>query len=124
MDEKATQDTIDRFYRSFIDKNDDWKELWADDAVFRDASDTLHAEGKPAAIQSFTPFLKGVASLEVRQRIVQGANACYVVGYTYVNPKGENMHQEDAEVWEVRNGKLAKLTIYLDLTEYRSFMRR
>ncbi len=124
MDEIATQDAIDRFYRSIIDKNDNWKELWTDDAVFRDASGTLHAEGKPAVIQSFTPFLKGVARLEVRQRIVQGAHACYVIGYTYVNPKGENMQQEDAEVWEVRNGKLAKLTIYLDLTEYRSFIRR
>ncbi len=124
MDEKATQDAIDRFYRSIIDKNDNWQELWADDVVFRDASDTLHAEGKTAANQSFTPFLKGVAKLEVRQRIVQGANACYVVAYSYVNPKGENMQQDDAEVWEVRDGKLSKLTIYFDLTEYRNFMRR
>ncbi len=124
MDEEATQDAIDRFYRSIIDKNDDWKELWADDVVFRDASDTLHAEGRAAAIQSFTPFLKGVAKLEVRQRIVQGSNACYVVAYSYVNPKGENMQQDDAEVWEVRDGKLSKLTIYFDLTEYRNFMRR
>ncbi len=124
MDESATQQAIDRFYRSFIDKTDAWKELWADDAVFRDASDTLHAEGKPAVIQSFTPFLKGVATLEVRQRIVQGAQACYVVSYSYVNPKGEHMQQDDAEVWEVRNGKLAKLTVYFDLTGYRSLMRR
>lgn len=124
MDERSTQDAIDRFYRSFIDKTDAWKELWADDAVFGDASGTLHAEGKPAVIQSFTPFLKGVAGLEVRQRIVQDEHACYVIGYTYVNSKGENMQQDDAEVWEVRNGRLAKLTIYFDLTEYRSFMRR
>ncbi len=124
MDEEATQAVIDQFYQSVINKDDRWKDLWADDAVFRDASDTLHAEGKPAVIESFTPFLKGVAGLRVRQRIAQGAQACYVVSYTYVNSKGQNMQQDDAEVWEVRDGKLSKLSIYLDLTEYRSFMRR
>ncbi len=124
MDEKATQQVIDKFYQSVINKDTGWKDLWADDVVFRDASGALHAEGKSAVNESFVPFLKGVASLQVRQRIVQGSQACYVVSYTYVNPKGENMHQDDAEVWEVRNGKLANLTIYFDLTEFRNFMRR
>ncbi len=124
MVDQSASDVIDRFYDSAAQKNDAWKELWADDAVFRDASDTLRAEGKSAVIQSFVPFLKGVAMLKVLQRIVEGDSACYVVSYDYVNPKGERMHQDDAEVWEVRNGKLAKLTIYFDLTVYRNFMRR
>ncbi len=121
---QSTQEVIDKFYQSAIKKDDGWKGLWADDAVFGDASGTLHAEGKAAVIDSFVPFLKGVAGLQVRQRIVQGSQACYVLSYTYVNSKGENLHQDDAEVWEVRNGKLGKLTIYFDLTEFRSFMRR
>ncbi len=124
MDDTGTKDVIDQFYRNVLEKSDSWNELWADDAVFRDASSTLHAEGRPAVVQSFTPFLKSVVKLQILQRIVQGASACYVVSYNYVNSKGEQMHQDDAEVWEVRDGKLAKLTIYLDLTEYRSFMRR
>ncbi len=124
MDEKDTQAVIDQFYQSVVSKNDGWKDLWADDVVFGDASGTLHAEGKAAVNESFVPFLKGVVGLQVRQRIVQGSQACYVVSYTYVNSKGENMHQNDAEVWEVRHGKLAKLTIYFDVTEFRNFMRR
>ena len=124
MDEKMTKDAIDRFYQSVIQKNDDWQNLWAEDAVFGDPSGTLHAEGMPAVIQSFTPFLKGVANLKVLQQIIQGADACCVVRYNYVNPKGETMQQDDAEVWQVRDGKLSRLTIYFDLTEYRSFMRR
>ncbi len=124
MTEESPLDVINRFYQSVKKKNDNWQDLWADDALFRDASDTLHAEGKAACIQSITPFLKGVAGLEVQQTIVQGSSACCVVSYSYVNPKGDKMQQDDAEVWEVRNGKLAKLTIYLDLTVYRGFMRR
>ncbi len=33
------------------------------------------------------------------------------------------MNQDVAEVAEVKNGKLAKLTLYFDLTDYRRFMR-
>jgi len=54
--------------------------------------------------------------------IVEGGNACAIVGYTYVNPKGGKLSQDVAEVWEVNAGKLAKLTIYFDLTAYRNFM--
>ena len=64
MDEKATQEVIDKFYQSVINKDTGWKDLWADDIVFRDASGTLHAEGKSAVTESFVPFLRGVASLQ------------------------------------------------------------
>ena len=33
------------------------------------------------------------------------------------------MSQDVAEVWQVKDGKLTKLTIYFDLTAYRSFIR-
>lgn len=49
--------------------------------------------------------------------------ACSVISYTYVNPKGEKLNQEVAEISEVKDCKLARVTIYFDLTAYRSFMR-
>ncbi len=55
--------------------------------------------------------------------IVEGEKACAVVGYVYVNPKGQKLQQDVAELWEVKDRKLAKLTIYFDLTDYRTFMR-
>lgn len=119
----TTQDVIKSFYRSISNKDDKWKELWSDDAVFSDASQTLLAKGKEAVIQSFTPFIKGVVGLNVSEIIVEGESACFIISYTYVNSKKENLNQDVAEVWEVRDGKLAKLTIYFDLTVYRSFMR-
>lgn len=124
MAEESPRDVIDRFYESLRQKNDVWKDLWADDALFRDSSGTLRAEGRAACIESYTPFLKDVVGLEVRQTIVQGSTACYVIGYDYVNSKAERLHQDDAEIWEVRDGKLARMTIFFDLTLYRSFMRR
>ncbi len=119
----STQNVIENFYKSVRSKDDKWKELWSNDAVFSDASQTLHAVGKEAVIQSFTPFLKGVAGLKVSEIIAEGEKACFIISYTYVNSKKENLNQDVAEVWEVRDGKLVKLTIYFDLTVYRSFMR-
>ena len=48
---------------------------------------TLSAEGVIAVIQSFTPFLKGVDSLKVKQIIVEGERACVVVDYGYIDPQ-------------------------------------
>ena len=116
-------EVIKSYYSSQSNKDDKWKDLWSDDAVFSDASQTLLAKGKEAVIQSFTPFLKGVAALKISQMIVEGEKACFIISYTYVNQKNEEMDQDVAEVWEVRDGKLAKVTIYFDLTAYRQFMR-
>jgi len=119
----STVEVIKSYYESQRRKDDQWKELWADDAVFSDASQTLLAKGKEAVIQSFTPFLKGVGDLKVSQMIVEDGKACSIISYTYVNPKGEKLNQDVAEVSEVKDGKLASLTIYFDLTAYRRFMQ-
>jgi ketosteroid isomerase-like protein len=119
----ATRDLVQSYYGSLSQKNDTWQNLYANDAVFSDASQTLNAKGKAAVIQSFIPFLKGVEGVKVKQMIVEGEKACAVVAYDYVNPKGQKMQQDVAEVWETKDAKLAKLTIYFDLTAYRNFMR-
>jgi ketosteroid isomerase-like protein len=119
----STQDLVQRYYDSLNQKNDVWQTLYGDDAVFLDASKTLNANGKAAVIQSFVPFLKGIEKAKVKQMIVEGDEACAIVSYDYINPKGAMMNQDVAEVWKVDNGKLAKLVIYFDLTAYRNFMR-
>ena len=117
-----TKDLVQSYYKSLEEKDDKWEDLYLEDAVFSDASKTLLAKGKEAVVQSFTPFLKGVAGIKIKQLIVEGKTACAIVGYEYVNPKGERMAQDVAEIWEVKNDKLAKLTIYFDLTAYRNFI--
>ena len=123
MKSMSARDLVQSYYDSLNRKDGKWQELYSDDAVFSDASQTLHAKGKAAVIQSFIPFLKGVEGAKVRQMIIEGGDVCAVVGYNYVNPKGGKMSQDVAEVWEVKGGKLAKLTIYFDLIAYRNFMR-
>ena len=118
-----TRELTTRYYASLNAKDDAWKSMWAEGAVFSDASRTLTAEGWQAVIASFDPFVKGVAAVSVVDSIVEGLKACFVVRYTYENQKSETLVQDVAEVWETDGEKLSSLTIYFDLTAYRSFMR-
>jgi ketosteroid isomerase-like protein len=119
----STRNLIQSYYDSLAHKDNKWQTLYSDEAVFSDASGILNAKGKEAVIQSFTPFLKGVQGVKVKQMIVEADDACAIVGYDYVNPKGEKLSRDVAEVWQVKDNRLASLTIFFDLTAYRTFMR-
>ena len=120
----ATSDIIRHFYQSLADKTDAWKRDLAEDVVFADASKRLHAEGRDAFIQSFTGFLRAVERVQLRQLIVDSDEAAAVVSYDYMSPGGGQLHQDDAEIWKIVDGKIAALTIYFDITEFRAFMGR
>ena len=118
----ATADIIRQFYESLARKTDAWQRDVADDVVFADASNTLHAEGRDAFIQSFTSLLRAVERVQLQQLIVDGHDAAAVVSYDYVSPSGGKLHQDDAEIWKIVAGKISALTIYFDITEFRAFM--
>ncbi len=118
------KEVISDFYTSLAQKTDAWQKNLAEDAVFSDASKKLHAEGRNAFIQSFIPFLRSVEKVQMKQLIVEDTNACAVVSYDYVSPQGAKLHQDDAEVWKVVDGRIVALTIYFDITEFRNFMGR
>ncbi len=118
------KEILQNFYESLAKKNNGWQNNLSEDVVFSDASNRLHAEGKDAFIQSFTGFLRSVERVQVKQFIIEGTNACAVVSYDYISPKGNNLHQDDAEVWKIADGKIESLTIYFDITEFRTFMGR
>jgi ketosteroid isomerase-like protein len=120
----AAPDIIRKFYDSLGHKSDAWQRDLAEDVVFSDASNKLHAAGREAFIQSFTSFLRAVERVQLRQLIVDGDDACAVVSYDYISPAGGRLQQDDAEVWKIVDGKIAALTIYFDITEFRTFMGR
>ena len=120
----TAKEIIQNFYASLEQKDGQWQQHLAPGVVFSDASRRLHAEGKEGFIQSFTPFLRAVEHVRLKQLIVEEPDAAAVVSYDYISPKGEKLHQDDAEVWKVVNGEIVALTIYFDITEFRAFMGR
>jgi ketosteroid isomerase-like protein len=120
----TTANIIGQFYDSLASKTDAWQQGLADDVVFSDASGKLHSEGRDAFIQSFAGFLRAVERVQLQQLIVDGDDAAAVVSYDYVSPTGGKLHQDDAEIWKIVDGRIAALTIYFDITEFRAFMGR
>ena len=119
-----TKDVVRRFYGGLARKDSSWQDNLAESVAFSDASGKLSAQGREAFIQSFSGFLRAVDTVELKQLIVEGPDAAAVVSYDYVNPAGGRLHQDDAEIWKVENGQIVALTIYFDITEFRSFMGR
>ncbi|SRR5258708_366198 len=118
----ATAAIIRNFYESLAQKTEAWQRDLAAAVIFADASKMLHAEGRDAFIQSFTGFLRAVEQVRLQKLIVDGDDAAAVVSYDYVSPGGGQLHQDDAEIWKIIDGKIAALTIYFDITEFRIFM--
>ena len=119
-----TRDVVQRFYDGMARNDGSWRDNLTESVAFSDASGKLTAQGREAFIQSFSGFLRAVEKVELKQLIVEGPNAAAVVSYEYVNPAGGRLQQDDAEVWNVENGQIVSLTIYFDITEFRSFMGR
>lgn len=126
LDRRAmdTKDVVQHFYDGLARKDSSWQDNLAESVAFSDASGKLSAQGREAFIGSFSGFLCAVDKVQLKQLIVEGPNAAAVVSYDYVNPTGGRLHQDDAEVWKVENGHIISLTIYFDITEFRSFMGR
>ncbi len=117
-----TGEVVRGFYEALGRKDEAWKDRLGGDVIFSDASGKLQARGREAFIQSFTSFLRAVEKVELNQLIVDGSRAAAVVSYDYVNRQGDHLHQADAEIWHVEDGRILSLTIYFDLTEFRAFM--
>jgi ketosteroid isomerase-like protein len=119
----TTKEPILDFYDGLAKQNDKWHANFSDDMAFSDSGLNINLQGKEAVITSYQRFLPSVKSFKIKQMIVEGANACAVVSYHYVSPKGATLNQDVAEVWSVQDGKLKTLTIYFDITAYRNFMK-
>jgi len=52
--------------------------------------------------------------MRVKEMIVDGYRACVIGNYDYQFPNGNKVNGNVAEIWTVKDGKLASLTIFFD----------
>ena len=69
-------------------------------------------------------FFKLVRGLQVKQIIVENGNACALVSYDFVSPKGTLFSSDVAEIWKVENGKLSSLAIDFDTAAFQKSMSK
>jgi ketosteroid isomerase-like protein len=97
-----------------------WESLIADDILFVSPSGTTRT--KAAYVEATNRFKQVAESVDVRQLIVDGENACAVTRYTLRSPKGNTSVCDVAEIFSVKDGKLAGSTIFFDTAAFAKFM--
>ena len=106
-------------YFAALARKDGWESFLAEDFAFTSCtSPNKRLSGKDAYLAATRRFFSMVSSLEVRQLMVDGRNACALTRYR-LQPPGSAAFQSDvAEVFSVRDGKIASLAIYFDTAPY------
>jgi ketosteroid isomerase-like protein len=110
----STRDTIEAYFKALKGKAD-WTSFLSDDMEFTSfTSPPKRASGKTAYLESTKRFFSMIAGLEIRDVMVDGPRACALTRYQLQPPAGPAFSSDVAEVFEVRDGRIASFAIYFD----------
>ncbi len=114
MTHSETMDILNRYYKGLLHK-EDWHSMLSEDILLT-GTVANESKGKEAFVNN--NFFKMVKGLKIKQMIVENGSACAVVSYDLISPKGKDFSSEVAEIWSIKNGKLASLAIYFDTAAF------
>ena len=111
----SARETVERYFDRLRQKSG-WEALLADDITFTSfTSPNKRVDGKSGYLQATKRFYSMIAGVEVRDLLVDGDRACALTRYDLEPPNGGPAFQSDvAEVFSVKDGKIAALGIYFD----------
>ncbi|MBI5047980.1 MAG: nuclear transport factor 2 family protein [Deltaproteobacteria bacterium] len=114
----TTRDIIQNYFDSLKQKSG-WKAFLADEMTFTSfVSPIKRVAGKGAYLEATKRFFSMITAVEVKNLIVDGDRACALTRYELQPPGGPVFDSHVAEVFEVRDGKIASLDIYFDSTPF------
>lgn len=109
----TTRDTVQGYFDS-LKKKQGWEAYLADDIAFTSfTSPTREISGRAAYLEATKRFYGSIASFEVRDMIVDGGKAWALTRYQLQGPAGP-FTSDVAEIFQVRDGKIASFGIYFD----------
>ena len=104
-----------RSYFTALQGGGSWQPFLAEDLVFTSFTSPLkQLHGKAAYLESTRRFFSMVASVEVRDLIVQEGKVCALTRYALRPPHGVPIDCHVAEVFAVEDAKIRSLAIYFD----------
>lgn len=111
----TTRETIQAYFERLARK-DGWEASLADDMTFTSfTSPARQLRGKAAYLDGTKRFYSMIAGVELRSLIVDGEKACALTRYRLSPPKDAPAFTSDvAEVFSVRDDKIASFDIYFD----------
>lgn len=109
----STKSVIESYFKALQEKKA-WGPFLADDVAFTSfAIPNRRIDGKPQYIEATKRFYATIQSFELRDLLVEGSKGCALTRYQLKGPAG--VFQSDvAEIFTVRDGKIASLGIYFD----------
>lgn len=114
----TTKDTVEGYFSSLKQKKG-WELFLADDMIFDQfTSPVKHIEGKTAYLEATRRFYSSVASVDVRELLIEGEKACALTHYELRTPTGSTFRTDIAEIFTVRNGKIKWFAIYFDTAPF------
>ncbi len=114
----SLRELLGKYYSGLASKGD-WYSMLSDEILL---TGTIAKESKGKEPFVNNNFFKMVKGLNVKQMIVENENACAVVLYDLMSPKGNSFTSEVAEIWKMKNGNLESLAIYFDTAQFQKAM--
>lgn len=114
----TTRETIQEYFTT-LEQKAAWPAFLADDMVFTSfTSPVRQVNGKAAYIEATSRFFSMITGVELRQLVVDGQRACAQTRYQLQPPAGPAFSSDVAELFEVRDGRIASLDIYFDSSPF------
>jgi ketosteroid isomerase-like protein len=110
----TTKDTIAAYFGS-LKKKKGWESFLSDDMIFTSfTSANKRVSGRAAYLESTKRFYSMIASVELKDLLVEGHKACALTRYQLQPSAGPAFGCDVAEVFGVREGKIVTFDIYFD----------
>ena len=110
----TTKATIEGYFVSLKQKKG-WESFLSDDMVFTSfTSPVKQITGRAAYLEATKRFYGGIVAFEVRDLLIDGDKACALTRYQLQRPQVPAFESHVAEVFRVRDGKIASFDIYFD----------
>ena len=117
-DPTATRAAVDAYFAGLA-AGKDWQRFFSDDVVFTSrTSPNRQISGRSTFVEATKRFYSMIAQVDVLQLIVDGDRACALTHYELNPPAGPQFESDVAEIFHVRDGKIAAFDIYFDSAPY------
>jgi ketosteroid isomerase-like protein len=114
----STQDVVRHYFEELARKGN-WESSLSDDLTFTSfTSPGKEVTGKAAYLESTRRFFSMIATVEVRDLIIEGAKACALTRYQLRAPNGSSFQSDVAEIFTVARGQIIALAIYFDTAPF------
>ena len=114
----TTRETVQGYFDG-VRRQQGWESFLADGIAFTSfTSPVRQVRGKAEFLEATRRFYSTIASLQVKELILDGEKACALTRYELQPPGKAPFASDVAELFTVKDGKIDSFAIYFDTAPY------